>query len=168
MQPITVSFEMTDAVATRAAHESLRAFGRRLFGWGAMAIIIADAAVLLLAVMREGHWLWIVGAAVPLAIFAVLLIVWFSVYVWLPRAVVRRLAHLPHRQVTVEFSEPTVAFTTATEQLSVAWSELKEIRRLRGFWLLCLRSGAQIPLPREALPPEALSLIESRSTKPPT
>ncbi len=163
MQPISVKFEMTDAVATRAAHESLRAYGRRLFGWGAMTIIIADAAVLVLAVMREGHWLWIAGAAVPLAIFAVLLVVWFGVYAWLPRAVVRRLSHLPHREVTVEFSEATVAFRTATEELSVAWSELKDIRRLRGFWLLCLRSGARIPLPREALPPEALSLLESRA-----
>jgi hypothetical protein len=49
----------------------------------------------------------------------------------------------------------------------VAWSELREIRRLRGFWLLCLRSGAQIPLPREALSPEALSLLEGRAMQKP-
>jgi hypothetical protein len=163
VQPITVTFEMTDEVAIRAARESLRSFGRRLFGWGATALIVADALVLLLAVVRDGHWLWLVGAGTPLALFAVLLVGWFGMYSWLPRAVTRRLAHLPHRTVTVEFSDATVAFSTATEQLSVAWSELKEVRRLRGFWLLCLRSGAQIPLPGAALPPAALSLLESRA-----
>jgi hypothetical protein len=162
MQPVKVTFEMTDDVAVLAARESLRSFGRRLFGWGATALIVADALVLLLAVVRDGHWLWLVGAGAPLALFAVLLVGWFGMYAWLPHAVTRRLAHLPHRTVTVELSDATVAFSTATEQLSVAWSELKEVRRLRGFWLLCLRSGAQIPLPRAALPPEALSLLERR------
>ena len=162
MTPITVTFEMTDEVAVRAAHESLRAYGRRFFGLWATAVIAADALVLMVAVMRDANWMWVAGTAAPLVVFAVLLIVWFAVYAWLPGAVIRRLRHLSHRTVTVELAEKTVGFGTATEQLSVAWSEVKEIRRLRGFLLLCLKSGAQIPLPREALAPEALMILESR------
>ncbi len=163
MQPITVTFEMTDDVAVRAAQESLRAYGRHLFGLPVTVVIAAAALALMLAVMRDAPWPWIAGTAIPLAVYAVVLVVWFAVYAWLPGAVVRRLAHLPHRRVTVELTETTVGFGTATEQLSVAWSEVKALRRLRGFVLLCLKSGAQIPLPQASLSPEALMMLESRA-----
>ena len=34
---------------------------------------------------------------------------------------------------------------------------------LQSFWLVCLRSGSRIPLPVDALPPEAVSIFEARS-----
>lgn len=91
--------------------------------------------------------------------FAAVIVAWVSGLWWVPRTIRRRLAHLPHRQVTVEFTTADLVFQTATERLQVVWSELKEVRVLPHFWLLCLRGGAEIPLPREAVSEQALASL---------
>jgi hypothetical protein len=107
-------------------------------------------------------WLLLTGAG-P-ALFAAVIVAWASGLWWVPRAMRRRLAHLPHRQVTVEFTAADLVFQTATERLQVVWSELKEVRALPHFWLLCLKGGAEIPLPREAVSEQALASLRSSAS----
>lgn len=80
----------------------------------------------------------------------------------LPMGAARRLARLPNRHVVVELTDNTLVFQTANERLEVSWDEFANLKRLKSFWLVCLRSGAKIPVPVDALPAEAIAILEAR------
>lgn len=164
MEPIHVSFAMTDPVMTEAIRESLREHGREWFRPRNLAVIAGSGAIGVLGaldVMQGGPALaWI--AAIPPAIFAALFVGWLAAFWWLPRAGARKLAHLPHRDVIVACTDDMVSFATATERLEVAWSEVVAIRRLPGYWLFCLRAGAKIPVPADLLPEGAIASFRAR------
>jgi hypothetical protein len=61
----------------------------------------------------------------------------------------------------VEFTPARLIFQTASERLEVAWIELKSIRSLPTFWLICLKGGTQIPLPRAFVSTEALATLQA-------
>lgn len=98
----------------------------------------------------------------PPVLFGVVVLGWLGALWWFPRAAIRRLVRLPHRHVTVEFSEPNMVFQTATERLEVSWGELKEVKALPNFWLFCLWAGAEIPVPKNLLPQDAVALFRSK------
>lgn len=155
--PISISFEMTDSVASAAAREAWLAVGRRLFTRGTLVLMAAVALIFALAVQRQAPVWWLLLTGTAPVLFALVVIGWGGALFWAPIAMRRRLAHLPHRQVTVEFNASQLAFQTATERLEVAWSEVKVVRPLPRFWLLCLKGGAEIPLPREVVSDQALA-----------
>jgi hypothetical protein len=159
--PASVSFEMTDAVAGRATRENWRALARRLFPLSTIAITAVASVLFLLAWRSHASVWWVVLIGACPVLMALVVIGWLAGYWWMPRAVRRRLAHLPHRQVTVDFTTEGLAFQTATERLAVTWSEVKAIDPLPTFWLVRLRSGADIPLPRDAIPGDLLISIQS-------
>lgn len=164
MEPINVTYDMTDAVMAEGTRESLRALGRDWFRPRNLAVVAASGAIGALGLAQGGSWLaWI--AVVPPVIFAMLFAGWLTAYWWLPRAGRRKIAHLPHRRVVVDLAGETLAFTTATERLEVAWSEVLAIRRLPSYWLFCLRGGAKIPVPAGLLPESAVAALRARCAK---
>lgn len=145
---------MTDPVAARAARERWLAVGRRLFTPGTVVIALITA-VIFLSALRGGAGLWwlLLTGTCPVLI-TLLAAGWLTGLWWVPRAVRARLAHLPHRQVTIEFTAGGLAFQSATERLVVAWSELLMVRQLPHFWVFELRAGAAVPLPRSLMSAE--------------
>ena len=150
---------MTDALASRATRESWIASGRRLFSLRLIVLTAACGLILLLALRRESHWLWLAICGLVLAIFALMALIWVIGIWWAPREARKKIAHLPHRRVAAEFNVDEIVLQTATERLSVTWSDLKEIRRLPNFWVICFKGGAQIPLPRDLLALAQLEVI---------
>ena len=80
----------------------------------------------------------------------------------MPRAAVRKIAHLPHRNVNVECTADSLAFATANERLDVAWREVVEIRRLPNYWLFRLRAGAEIPVPAALFADDTVAALRAR------
>lgn len=146
----SISFEMTDTTMTQAVKEECRAFARDHFKARDLLLIAASTVVFVVALTRDSHWLWWL-AAIPAAFLVTLGLGWVVAYLWLPRLARSRIAHLPHRTVNVEIAEEHLAFETATERLQVKWNELKSLKRLPGYWVFCLRSGARIPVPADAV-----------------
>jgi len=161
---LTVAFDMTDAVMAGAIRDWLRELGRDWFRPRNLAVIAASGAISALGatdVMQGGNWLaWI--AAIPPVLFVALFVGWAGAFWWLPRAGRRKVAHLPHRRVDVEIADETLAFATATERIEVAWSEVLAIRRLRAYWLFCLRAGAKIPVPAGLLAESLVATLRAR------
>lgn len=141
---------MTDAVATRATRENWRALARRLFPLSALAITAATTILLVLALRSHASWWWVLLVGACPVLMAVVAIGWLVGWWWMPRVVRRRLAHLPHRTVTISFNGGIV-FQTATERLETAWSEVIAIEQLPNFCVFRLKSGADIPVPREMI-----------------
>ncbi|MFO1314666.1 MAG: hypothetical protein U1F58_03600 [Burkholderiales bacterium] len=162
MAPIHVAYEMTDAVMTGAVREWMRALARDWFRPRNLVLVALCAAIAVRGFLQGGHWLgWL--AAVPVACYAALFAGWLVARWWLPRAGLRKLAHLPHRRVDVDFTDGTLAFATATERLEVAWSEVVEIRELPGCWLFCLRAGAKLPVPAGLLAGSTVAAFRARA-----
>lgn len=139
---------MTDAVATQAARERWLAVGRRLFPPGTVVFALITAIIFFSALQRSAGLLWLLLSGTCPIVISLLAVGWLTGLWWVPRAVRGRLAHLPHRQVAMEFRAEGLAFQSATERLEVAWSELLEIRQLPHFWVFELRAGVAVPLPR--------------------
>lgn len=164
-EPLRVAFAMTDALMAAAIREYAIALGREWFRPRTLAVVAASAAMGVVGLQRDGAWLaWL--AIVPPVLFVALFAGWLGAWWWLPRSGVRRLAHLPHRDVRVEFGDDALAFVTATERLAVAWSEVAQIRRLDSFWLFCLRAGARIPVPAALLADSAVTALRARTAGP--
>jgi hypothetical protein len=162
MFPIQVGFRMTDEEVERACRESGRALGRDLFSPGLLLLVGFCLAVVLLNVGDGWDWLLLLFAA-PVALFGLLLAGWLALLWWMPYFACRRLSHLPHRGVNLELDNETLVFETATERLELAWVELKQVRELRSFWLFCLRSGPQIPVPKPLLSEIAIESIRGKA-----
>jgi hypothetical protein len=152
---------MTDALMTRAVREELAAIARKHVKLWHVPLIACAAAIFYVAVTRDSHWFWWI-AGIPTVIYSLLLLGWIVAWWWVPRTAARRLAHLPHRRVSVEVADPRLVFQTATERLEVTWEELTALRRLPSFWLFCLRAGARIPVPSSLLSQEAAATFRSR------
>jgi hypothetical protein len=157
----TLRFELTDALLGKAARERCIAFARMHFRARELLIAGASGVVFAVAILRHGHWLWWI-AAIPPAVFAILIAGWLATLWWLPRHVVARQRRLPHRRVELELNDANFAFVTAQARLELAWAELEDVQRLPSFWLFCTRGGARIPVPADALLPEHLSFVRSR------
>lgn len=165
MLPLSLTFEMTDPVATQASRESWRALARTLFTPGTMALIGIVTVIFVLAWRQHAHWLWVLTTAIGPALYLLLASAWAVGLWWLPHATRKKLAHLPHRRVVVELTESELILQTATERLAVSWSEVKEVRELPSFLVVCLRSGAEVPLPRAALPAEAVAALQAQPSR---
>jgi len=146
----SITFEMTDATMTRAVKEECRAFVRDHLKRRDLLLFAASTVIFVVALYRDSHWLWWL-AGIPAGFLVALTLGWLAVYLWLPRLARSRIAHLPHRTVNIEIADEHLAFETATERLQVKWNELKKLKRLPGYWVFCLRSGARIPVPTEAV-----------------
>jgi hypothetical protein len=73
----------------------------------------------------------------------------------------RRLNHLPHREVVVELTASHLGFQTATERLQVGWTELKAVKALPSYWVLVLKAGSEIPVPRAVVSSSALAMLRA-------
>jgi hypothetical protein len=160
--PISATFQMTDEVATRAAREAWVGLGRRLFTLPMIGLVAFSAMMFVLARRGEPHPVWLALTAAGPALFGLLALTWALGLWWAPRAMRRKLAHLPHRHVEMEFTESEFAVQTATEQVRLQWIEVTAMRQFPNFCFLCLRGGAEIPVPLDALPTEALSAIRNK------
>lgn len=165
MEDIEIRFEMTDALIARAIREDSVATLRDLFKLRDLLIIAASTALFAWAVATHSHWIWWI-AGLPIAIVALILLVWLAAYAFLPGLAASRTAHLPHRTVTVALTDPGLAFHTATERLDVDWSEVKAIKRLANFWIVCLKAGTQIPIPLEQLSEDARRMFAAKVPDP--
>jgi hypothetical protein len=145
---------MTDAVATLAARERWLAVGRRLFTPGTVVIALITAVIFFSALQRSAGLWWLLLSGTCPVLISLLAGGWLTGLWWVPRAVRGRLAHLPHRQVTIAFRAEGLVFQSATERLELAWSELLGIRQLPHFWVFELRAGAAVPLPRSLMTAE--------------
>ena len=85
---------MSDALASRAARESWIASGRRLFSLRLILLTAASGLILLLALRRESHWLWLAVCGAVLAIFALMTLLWVIGIWWAPREARKKIAHL--------------------------------------------------------------------------
>lgn len=150
MTPLSTSFQMTDAVMTRAVQEEVIAFARKHWKPRDLLVIAASAAVFVAAVRTGSHWLWWL-AGLPMALFVPLWLIWLGAYLLWPGFMRSRLQHLPHRTVILELSAEHISIESATEKLQVRWSELKVIKELPTFWILCFRAGTRVPIPIEAI-----------------
>lgn len=157
--PLSLAFEMTDDVAARATRENWLAQGRRLFTPGTLVLVAVTAVIFLGALRGDSHWLWVGLTGTPPVLLAIMVIVWAGGLWWAPRAARRKLVRLPNRRVTVELTEAALVLETANERLAVKWIEARELRPLPSFWVLVLGSGAEIPLPREAVSAEAVETL---------
>ena len=161
-EPLRVSFAMTDAVISAAVREHLFALARDWFRPRHLAVVGASAAIAALGFAQDAPgWLAWLAATGPAA-FAVLVVGWLGALWWMPRAAVRKIAHLPHRNVNVECTADSLAFATANERLDVAWREVVEIRRLPNYWLFRLRAGAEIPVPAALFADDTVAALRAR------
>lgn len=158
---LSLSYEVTDGLAASAARENCIAFGKEHFKLKDFLVVAGSAAIFALSVIRGGHWLWWIAAFPPM-LFAVLLAGWLWCLGWLPRRAVARLGRLPHRTVTLEFTNQNFVLITAVERLELAWSEIRGIKPLPSFWILCTQTGAKIPVPVEAMSPELIAFVQAR------
>ncbi len=161
MPEFSLTYEMSDALITQAVREDCVAVAREHVSLRDLLVVAGSAGVFVLAIVREGHWLWWLAGLAPL-IFALLGLGWLLAWLWLPRSAIGRLAHLPHRRVQVDASDTALTFQTATEKLEVNWLELKALTRRPHFWLFCLRAGPRIPVPSTALSADAVALLEAK------
>ena len=164
-QAVSASFEMTDAFFAKAIRQELVALAREHLQTKELLVIAACVPICYLSLSSGSHWLWLVSGLPP-AILIILMLAWSIAWWWLPKAAVQRLAHLPHRRVTVELFDTRLAFQTATERLEVSWEELQALKRLPDFWLIGLRSGARIPVPVGVLSAQAVSILSARMPAP--
>lgn len=162
MSPIILTFDLTDAMASRASREAWLAHGRKLFTIGLLVLVAVDTVIFVLAVRQNAHWLWVTITGIPPVLLVIMIIIWSVMFWWLPRAARQKLAHLPHRQVTIQLNDADFVAETATERMAVNWIELKELRELRSFWVVSLKGGAEFPLPKDAVTSDALALLRRK------
>ena len=159
--PIAITFEYTDDMAAQAARENWIALGRRSFSPGSIAIVAASTAIFGVALRAHTSLLWqILSAAAPTLVIA-LSIIWIIGLWWVPRAAQKKLARLTHRNVTVEFGDDELTIVTSNERLALKWTEVRELRELERYLVLVLEA-TEIPIPREAVSPEAQRRLESK------
>jgi hypothetical protein len=152
---------MTDALVAEAVREDSVAGLRRLFKPRDLVIMAASTGLFAWAVATDGHWIWWL-AGLPLVLLVLIGGIWLASYFVLPGRAVSRLRHLPHRNVAIHLSAPEITFETATEQLKVVWGEVREIKRHEQFWVICLKAGAQIPVPVASLGASARSVFDDK------
>jgi hypothetical protein len=158
---ISVSYEMTDELSVQATRDECLARGREYFKTRDVLIVVASLAIFVSAIMNHSHWIWWI-AIFPPAAFCFLLGS-LVVTCWkAPREAQFRLAHLPDRTVTMEFSDANFVIVSALTRSELDWSRLKSLERFKTYWLLCLEGGSKIPVPLDALPDDAVNMMQSR------
>ena len=160
--PVTIDFEFTDDKAAQAARENWIALGRRSFSPRSLAIIAASTAIFGVALRSRTSLAWRLIAGTAPALILVLLIIWVIGLWWVPRAAQKRLERLEHRNVTIVGGDDELTIKTANERLAVKWIELRELRELPHYLVLVLASNAEIPMPREAVSPDAKAFLEGK------
>lgn len=162
---MTFEYELTDARAAQAVRESLIATGRKLFTPGFLILVSIVTVIMIVAIVRGVRgWLLLFWSAAPI-LFALMLLLWLTMLLVMPRLMVRKMAHLPHRNVVVTLEDEQLHIRTAAEQLAVDWSVLDEMRELRNYWVVCLKGGAEIPLMKSAIPEEALFRLRAKAAR---
>ena len=160
---MTFEYELTDARAAQAVRESLISTGRKLFTPGFLILVFIVTVIMIVAIIRDVRgWLVLFWSAAPI-LFVLMLLLWLIMLVVMPRLMVKKMAHLPHRNVVITLEDEQLQIRTAAEQLAVDWSVLDEMRELRNYWVLCLKGGAEIPLMKSAIPEEALMQLRSKA-----
>ncbi len=159
---LTIEYEFTDEIAVRASRESILAQRRKLFTPLVFVLVLFSAVMLYFTLRDGGHWLFLWACSTVVGLFVALVTGWLALLWWAPRAVKARVAHLADRRVVIELTDADLRVNTATASSVAAWSEVKELRSLPNFWVLVYRSDAEIPIPRAAVPPEAVMLMQTR------
>ena len=161
---ISVSYEMTDELAVLATRDECLERGREYFKLRDLLIVVASLAIFVSAIMHHSHWIWWIAIFPPVAFC--FLFGSFVVTCWrAPREAQFRLAHLPHRTVTMEFSDANFVIGNALARSELDWARLASLKRFKSYWLLSLEGGSKIPVPADALPDDAISMIQSRLVK---
>lgn len=163
MLTLSITFDATDGVLRDAAREASMVLLRRHFGLRTTLLAAASAAIFWLALVNESHPLWLIGAGLAPALFALTLMLGWLYYLAAPRLLRSQVKHLPNRRVTIDFADSAVRVRTASEDLSMAWSAVKGIESLPCFWLLQLRTGTAIPVPKQYLPAETVALLQAKA-----
>ena len=162
---LTFQYELTDARAAQAVRESVIATGRKLVTPGFLILVFVVTVIMIVAIVRDVRgWLLLFWSAAPI-LFALTLLLWLIMLLVMPRVMVKKLAHLPHRNVLVTLADEQLEIRTAAEQLAVDWSVLDEMRELNNYWVVCLKGGAEIPLMKSAIPEAALAQLRSRAAR---
>lgn len=154
--PTSVAFEMTDAVARRAAREALLVRARASARWRDVFWLACSTALFVLVIWRGAHWGWWLSG-IPTVLAAAAAAGWLLLFWRMPVQSVARLARLPHRRVEVSLGAEGVAFATANERLEVKWRQVEAIDALPGFWLFRIHPGTEIPVPRALLDDAAVA-----------
>lgn len=161
--PAPVAFELTDDVADDAARQMWRAQAGPLLQGRSIAVMLLVAGILWMSWGDELSTLWRVLLVAPLALYGVFLLVWSFGYLLAPKRYRARLAHLPHRRCSVEFEASTIAFASATERLTLDWSELHGIDALPDYWQFRLPNEVRIAVPRRLLTEQAVAALVRHS-----
>lgn len=159
--PFSLSYELTDGIATRAARERWRALGGSLYPRGGIVTTALAAILCIVAVIRHASLWWILLAGAGPVLLAVIGLLWLSGWWWFPRTIRRNLVRLAHRQVTIDFTAQGLAIQSAAERLEVPWSSVVAIRSLPSFWLLRLQGGSAIPIPRPLVSADLLASLRA-------
>jgi FtsZ-interacting cell division protein ZipA len=160
--PITIEFEYTDEEAAQATRENWIALARRSFSPATLAIIAASAAIFGAALRARTSLQWLILAGAAPALLFALVIFWAIGLWWAPRAAQKKLARHAHRNVTVQLGDDELTITTANERLALKWVEVRELRELPHYLVLVLATNSEIPMPREAVFPEAKRWLEAK------
>jgi formate-dependent nitrite reductase membrane component NrfD len=169
MASFRLSYAHDDRLVGRAVREiwwspkrrrDLRRFA--LFALGAAAFLVLVEALpgttpstTMRAIMLAPSVLLVLGV-VGLGLVILLLPVWLT----------RRIRHLPHRTVEVVIDDHGIDFATANDRYSAVWSEVVATEQLASLWLLRLRNGAELVLPKDVAGPELNDWLARRTTAP--
>jgi len=165
--PITIEFEYTDEKAAQATRENWKALGRRSFSPSTLAIIAASTAIFGAAIRSRASLQWLILSGAAPALLLLMVFVWVIGLWWAPRAAQKKLARLEHRNVTIQLGDDELTITTANERLALKWIEVRELRELPHYLVLVMATNSEIPMPREAVFPEAKRWLEAKLTMQP-
>lgn len=160
---MTIRFDFPDSLARQASAEYWRSVAKPLVKPGGLLMVLACLAVFLWSCTQSSHWLWLLLCGAGPAIWLAALALWLGMAIWAPRAFIAKLSHLPNRSFELTLADDTVTMRSATERLEVVWSELKELLALPSFFVLKLKGGAELPVPRAALGTEAEAWLVTKA-----
>lgn len=160
---MTIRFDFPDSLAKQASAEYWRSVAKPLLKPGGLLLVAACSALFVWSWTQPGHWAWLLLCGAGPAMYLAALALWMGMAFWAPRAYLAKLRHLPNRSFELTLADETVTMRSATERLEVAWSELRQLLALPSFFVLKLKGGAELPVPRDALDTNAEAWLVAKA-----
>lgn len=156
------AWEMSDALVRDGGRVLLRHHLRGVEWPGALGFWLVSAGLVYVAVATEASWLLLVLASTAsVLVFLVLLIavVWPLLQGKSITAYLHRLASWPHRRVQVAVTPDAILLTSPVGQGLIELADLREILHDPQTTVLLFRDGSIVPVPTEAIPIDARTLL---------